>query len=452
MVVVSSSLLLRAAVLSVAFIAASNVQAARADDADDESSGGGGYDDVGSTLPAEVTSSYQFNSSPEGAAVRLAPVSLPSSRDGTNAPLFRYSVRVRMEGLVPRDWDTYRMRFEMTVLASRALRSAPPKPVVVLLHPTQVLPLNPFTDFWDTCAYLASYDFLCVMSRERTGEFGSSSSRPVAFSLARRGIAMLRNVYYLGGLYENTEDSGGSMLFTPAPDAEATPAAGTTTSAVTAAERQPGQTIQTSRARRRGGSTTEDENSGEEEEEEELPNPLWGSVKRAGAAYGYSLGGNAAQDFAAIAQEEDNVKAIALAHTARTAVERAYRIRVPIITGTGTGDTITPPNGPLSIWDLYDKAFMPFYSVTIAGSTHVNSVCGNQCPAVVVPCCAGSSNMPKHMKWFNAFFQLYLNDRREYGPLFWDPDNRQIASARGVEYVRRRYAVLFCAYVLLCYF
>ena len=135
-------------------------------------------------------------------------------------------------------------------------------------------------------------------------------------------------------------------------------------------------------------------------------NPLAGRVMQRAAAYGYSLGGMACQDLGAIATPMDGLKTIALAHSARNSLSRAARFNIPIIAGTGSADTLTPPFGPISIFSLYENLRSPLVHVTITGSPHVNSVCGNQCPAVVVPCCQGSTNMPKHMRWFNGFFQV----------------------------------------------
>ena len=277
-----------------------------------------------------------------------------------------------------------------------------------------MLPLNPFTDMWQSCAYLATYDFLCVMTRERTGQFGSSSSRSVGFGLAQRGLAMIRNVYWRGGLYDDIiasgsnlvdvleddsvaleeDDEGDGLMWAMSMDETATVASRMATEA-TATDR-----LSTIEQFSHDGSLYSDPLAPPGE------NPLAGRVMQRAAAYGYSLGGMACQDLGAIATPMDGLKTIALAHSARGSLSRAARFNIPIIAGTGSGDTLTPPFGPISIFSLYESLRSPIVHVTITGSPHVNSVCGNQCPAVVVPCCQGSTNMPKHMRWFNGFFQV----------------------------------------------
>lgn len=79
----------------------------------------------------------QFNTSPESPTLRLEPVSINQFYgDGPSKPILRYTVRVNMQGLISRGWQTYNQRFEMTVLMPRDTVEA--MPMVVLLHPTQV--------------------------------------------------------------------------------------------------------------------------------------------------------------------------------------------------------------------------------------------------------------------------------------------------------------------------
>ena len=82
----------------------------------------------------------------------------------------------------------------------------------------------------------------------------------------------------------------------------------------------------------------------------------------------------------------------------------------------------------------------PIVLVSIGGpgvnSQHVDTPCGNQCPFVNTLCC-GWSQMPKHMRWITGFVMLYLQNRTDWAPIFWQNDNDIILSGGGVAEVRR---------------
>ena len=334
--------------------------------------------------------------------------------------MFRYTTRVLVRRFTPQSWGIHGQRFDMTVLMPGTLSVNNPRPLVVLLHPAQVLANNPLADFWRTCSYLATHNFLCVMTREETGEFGSQSNRGNALDLGRRGLAMLRTTYWLSGLYDteafDPADDGDLIFEGPeleiGPDIESFPSP----PPPSPSPPPPAEVV-------RAPQTV-----------------LTGKVQQRAAAYGYSLGGSAVQDLAALSTRSDNVRCIMPVHSGRTTKTYARRVRCPILGATGEKDSLTPDNGPFSLWDLYKEYNMPFAFVTINGAEHVDSVCGNQCPAIVVPCCVGNSHMPKHMRWINGFAHLYLNNDRRFGPVFWDIANNDISRLRrDVKSVRKRY-------------
>ena len=308
----------------------------------------------------------QFNSSPESATLRLEPVGINAFSGAGPAPaLMQYTVQVNMQGIVSRGWATYNQRFEMTVLYPSTVRE--PLPVVVMLHPTQVIPLRTSGDMWRSCSYLATYNFMCVMTRESPGEFGSSTSLSVGFGLGQRGLAMVRNMYWLGGLYGDIIAGGGdvasefppSMLEEPAEDDVMF--GGTTgdlfgvTPVVDIFDGDVALDAP-------GGVVSRDPLP------PPPPNPLAGKVLQRAGVYGYSLGGLATQVTAAIGTEGDQIRTIALTHAARGTRATANLIDIPVLVATGTADTITPANGPASNWALYDELPTPLAAVTISGA------------------------------------------------------------------------------------
>ena len=55
----------------------------------------------------------------------------------------------------------------------------------------------PGGEYWKTCQYLALRGFLCILSAEDTGQYGTGNNDPTSDGLGRRGLAMWRTLYAL---------------------------------------------------------------------------------------------------------------------------------------------------------------------------------------------------------------------------------------------------------------
>ena len=114
-----------------------------------------------------------------------------------NVRTLRRSVETYYGAWIPQNWI-----FDMYVFYT-PFRDEPRgtcRPAIIYLHPAQVFQALPGGEYWRTCSYWATQGFLCILSAEDSGQFGTANADSSAEGLARRGLAMWRTLYAIENL------------------------------------------------------------------------------------------------------------------------------------------------------------------------------------------------------------------------------------------------------------